>query len=255
MIDLAPATPVPRLFAVELRKTVDTLAGFWLLVATAVAVVGVAALTLVAGDHGDDPTFGLFFKRTIGMGSVVLPVLGILAVTSEWSQRTAITTFALVPRRERVIGAKLLAGGALALAFVALCLVASVGANALVPVLTGGDAHWNLAAAGVAAAVPYMVMWMLVGGAFGLLAMSSAPAIGAIFLIPLGLAWLGVAIPGAGDALRWIDLGSTGAELNAAHPAISGQDWAQLAAGVALWVFVPLALGFLRLHRQDVAFS
>ena len=36
------------------------------------------------------------------------------------------------------------------------------------------------------------------------------------------------------------------------HPAVSAQDWAYLAAGVAVWVIVPLALGFLRLRRREV---
>ena len=60
---------------------------------------------------------------------MLLPIVGLLLVTSEWSQRTALTTFTLVPERSRVIvAAKLLAGCALALAAVALCLaLAAVG--------------------------------------------------------------------------------------------------------------------------------
>ena len=37
---------------------------------------------------------------------ILLPVLGILLVTSEWSQRTAMVTFTLEPSRSRVIAAK-----------------------------------------------------------------------------------------------------------------------------------------------------
>ncbi len=37
---------------------------------------------------------------------VLLPVLGIMLVTSEWGQRTAMVTFALEPRRRRVVWAK-----------------------------------------------------------------------------------------------------------------------------------------------------
>jgi ABC-2 type transport system permease protein len=247
----APAPSPARLFAIELRKTIDTRAGFWLLVANALAAIGVAAITLAAHDH-QQPTFGLFFERTIGTGSIALPVLGILAITSEWSQRTAITTFALVPRRERVIAAKLLAGVALALAFVAVCLLTSLAATALVPVLTDGVARWDIAGAGVAAAVTFTVMWMLAGAALGLLVMSSAPAIVLSFLIPTGIIGLNTALPDAHGVLDWIDLGTTGGELNAAHPAISAQDWAHLATGVALWVLIPLALGFVRLHRREV---
>lgn len=244
-----PAPSLWRLFAIELRKTIDTRAGFWLLVSSALAAIGVAAITLAAGDH---PTFGLFFVRTTGTGSIALPVLGILAITSEWSQRTAITTFALVPRRERVIVAKLLAGAALALAFVAVCLLTSLAATALVPVLTDGDARWDIAASGVAAAVTFTVMWMLAGAALGLLVMSSAPAIVLSFLIPTSIVGLSTALPGAHGVLDWIDLGSTSGELNAEHPALSAADWAHLAAGVATWVLIPLALGFVRLRRREV---
>ena len=64
-------------------------------------------------------------------------MLGILSITSEWSQRTALTTFALVPRRERVVAAKLAAVVLAALASVLASLaVAAVGT--LVARATGG---------------------------------------------------------------------------------------------------------------------
>ena len=47
----APGPPLSRLFAIELRKTVDTRAGFWLLVSSALAVLGVAAVTLAAASQ------------------------------------------------------------------------------------------------------------------------------------------------------------------------------------------------------------
>jgi ABC-2 type transport system permease protein len=250
----APAPSLPRLFAIELRKTVDTRAGFWLLVSSALAVIGVASITLAAGSQ-HPVTFGLLLERTVGTTSIALPILGILAITSEWSQRTAVTTFALAPRRERVIAAKLLAGAAVALAAVAVCVLTSLAANALVPVLTDAGARWDVAAGGLAAAVPFGVMWMLAGAALGLLVMSSAPAIVLSFLVPTGIVGLSTALPGAHGVLDWIDLGTTGGELNAAHPAISAHDWAHLAAGVALWVLVPLAIGFARLRRRDVPSS
>ncbi len=250
----APALSMPRLFAIELRKTVDTRAGFWVLVSSALAAIGVAAVTLAAGSQ-HPVTFGLLLERTVGTTSIALPILGILSITSEWSQGTAVTTFALVPRRERVIAAKLLACAAVALASVAVCELTSLAANALVPVLTDAHARWDIAAGGLAAAFPFGVMWMLAGAAIGLLVMSSAPAIVLSFLIPTGIVGLAAAIPDADHVLRWIDLGTTGGELNAAHPSISGQDWAHLAGGVVLWVLVPLAIGFVRLRRRDVASS
>ena len=38
--------------------------------------------------------------------NILLPVLGIMSVTSEWSQRTAMVTFTLEPSRSRFLAAK-----------------------------------------------------------------------------------------------------------------------------------------------------
>jgi ABC-type transport system involved in multi-copper enzyme maturation permease subunit len=250
----APGPSLARLFAIELRKTVDTRAGFWLLAASVLLAVAAAVLTLAFGAAGEQ-VFGIFFERTVGTVGVLLPVLGILAVTSEWSQRTAVTTFALVPRRGRVIAAKLLAGLALALASVWVCLVTSLAATALAPVVGQGAGTWDVAVSGLASSVLFMAIWMVAGAALGLLLMSSPAAIVASSLIPIGIAGLANGIPGFEPTARWIDLGTAGGELNATHPAISGQEWAHLAAGVVVWVIVPLALGLLRLRRRDVATS
>ncbi len=51
---------------------------------------------------------------------LILPVVGIMAMTSEWTQRTALTTFTLSPRRIPVLFAKLVAAIALATAVVAV---------------------------------------------------------------------------------------------------------------------------------------
>ena len=49
----APAPTLPRLVAIELRKTVDTRAGFWLLAASALLAIVVVGLTLAFG-HATD---------------------------------------------------------------------------------------------------------------------------------------------------------------------------------------------------------
>ena len=41
--------------------------------------------------------------------TIILPMIAILSVTSEWSQRSGLTTFTLVPHRGRVILAKAIA--------------------------------------------------------------------------------------------------------------------------------------------------
>ena len=68
----------------------------------------------------DEPMqFGDFVGAAAFLTSFLLPVLGIMLVTTEWSQRTAMVTFALEPRRPLVIAAKALVGVLLTLATVA----------------------------------------------------------------------------------------------------------------------------------------
>ena len=51
--------------------------------------------------------------------AILLPVLGIMSATQEWSQRTGLTTFTLEPRRGRVVTAKVVAAALLGLIVIA----------------------------------------------------------------------------------------------------------------------------------------
>ena len=79
-----------------------------------------------------DHTFQSVLDAGLQPAAILLPVLGILAVTSEWSQRTGLITFVLVPVRSRVLGAKLIASLLLAVAMLAMS-VAVVAAGVFVP--------------------------------------------------------------------------------------------------------------------------
>ncbi len=97
--------PLTRIVAVELRKSFDTRSGFWLMASIGIlAVIATGATILFApSDELDYESFA----AAIGFPmAVVLPIIAALSVTSEWSQRTGLTTFTLEPRRGRVVGAK-----------------------------------------------------------------------------------------------------------------------------------------------------
>jgi ABC-2 type transport system permease protein len=99
---MTAGTPLPRLALVEGRKMLDTRAGRWFLAVTGLLAVTVALAAQLSADQAQ-LIDGL---RSVGASvATITPVLGILLVSSEWSQRTALITFALVPRRERVIAA------------------------------------------------------------------------------------------------------------------------------------------------------
>ena len=66
----------------------------------------------------------------------LLPIALILAMTAEWSQRTALSTFTLEPRRGRVLAAKILAG--LILAVIGGCLAFGIAQAGLAVAVAAG---------------------------------------------------------------------------------------------------------------------
>ena len=149
-----------RLVAVELRKMVNTRAGFWLQLATVAITVLVVIVACVVGDAAD-----LTFQSVLNVGlqpaAILLPVVGILLVTSEWSQRTGMITFALVPVRSRVLGAKLIASLVLAVAMLVMS-VAVVAAGVLVA-SPGVDGTWSDAAPLIGQSAVYLTAGMITG--------------------------------------------------------------------------------------------
>ncbi len=235
-----------RLTVVELRKMIDTRAGFWLLLATAALTVAVAvAACLVLGDR--DSNLLTFLAVIVQPASILMPIVGILLVTSEWSQRTAMITFALVPQRSRVLIAKLLAGLALAVAAFALCIAVALLATAVAG--ADGDSTWSLPAALIGQAAFAVVVSVLAGIAFGAVLLASAPAIVLYFVLPTAWAALG-SIPALEGAARWLDQSRTMAPLF--EEALSATQWGRLATSLALWLVLPIAVGFWRFARSDV---
>jgi ABC-2 type transport system permease protein len=236
-----------RLVAVELRKMVNTRAGFWLQVATVAISVIAVILRSVVGDAADH-TFGAVLNVAVKPAAVLLPVAGILLVTSEWSQRTGMITFAMVPVRSRVLGAKLVASLVLALAM----LVMSVGvvAAGVFVASPGVDGTWSDVAPLVGQSAVYLTGGMLTGVAFGAILLASAPAVVALFAVPI--AWTAVAsLSFFADAAPWLDtrlaLGPMPQEV------LSATQWAHAGTALALWMLLPLLIGIWRITRREVA--
>lgn len=239
--------PLPRLVGVELRKMTDTRSGRWLLgvivLVTALVVVG---FWLVAEDR--DRTFVNFASVTVLPQSVLLPVLGILLVTSEWTQRTALITFTLVPHRERVVAAKTLAAVILGLAVVAMAL--AVGS--LATALGGAPGAWDgVGAEEVGNLVLVQLLAVLQGVAFGLLLLSSAGAIAAFFVLPVVLNVVVSIWERARDVQPWIDLAYAQEPLFGGA-ALTGEQWAHLGTTTLLWVALPFVAGVWRILRAEV---
>jgi ABC-type transport system involved in multi-copper enzyme maturation permease subunit len=257
-IDVTGTAPTPflRLVRVELRKAWDTRAGFWLLMSTALlcAIVMVIQTAIGVTQENVFLTYNSFLTSTNFSIAILLPVIGIMLLTSEWSQRTAMVSFSLEPRRPRVIVAKLAVGLALAVAAVAIALVLAVLCNAVYGALSDDPTRWNATLAQTSAFVLLQVLGMLTGFAFAALLLNTPAAIVIYmvysFVLP-GLFELGAQLLDWFDSIRpWIDFNYAQGPLVNAN--MTGQDWAYFAVSGVIWLVVPLAIGVWRVLRAEV---
>jgi ABC-type transport system involved in multi-copper enzyme maturation permease subunit len=242
-----PRIPLARLVKVELRKMVDTRAGLWLIIAIG-AITLLAVVLFGLNAEPEDRTFNSFMGFTGTPQGILLPVLGILLVTSEWSQRTAMVTFTLTPHRTRVLAAKFLAALALGLAAIVLAVV--VGALATL-VFGPADGFSGVGLDDFAKFGLLQTSGVLQGLAFGLLFLSSATAIVAYFVVPIAFSVVANAWGGLADKAAWVDLGTAQGPLFAGDN-LSGQQWSQLAVATVIWVVLPFVVGLVRVLRAEV---
>jgi len=246
-------TPFRRIVRVELRKMFDTRSGFWLMASIVLLSVIATGATIVFVDS-EDLTFEMFAAAVGSPMSVVLPIIAILAVSSEWSQRTALTTFTLVPQRGRVLAAKALV--TVVIGAVAMAVAGAVGAvgNLAATAVAGVDPTWNISVVEFAQIVLANELGMLVGLMLGIVVRSSPGAIVAYFVYALVL-------PGVSSALAstqswwaengpWFDFRWASTALF--DDGMTGQMWAQLGTSAVPWLIIPLLLGTRALLRSEV---
>jgi ABC-2 type transport system permease protein len=250
------AQPIPttRLVKVELRKMFNTRSGFWMLISIGVlSVIATGAVIIFAPDSA--VTYESF-SRAIGLPmSVILPMIAILAVTSEWSQRSGLTTFTLVPSRGHVIGAKAIATLLVGLGSMAVAFAVGALGNVAGSALAGVDTVWDISLS----MVPQMVLGDLVGMAIGftlgvVLRNSAAAIVGYFvvsFVMPGVLVLLAQVRSWFEDLQPWIDWNYTQVELfdGATN---TGKEWAMLGSTTMIWIVIPLVVGLLFLRRSEV---
>jgi ABC-2 type transport system permease protein len=235
-----------RLTAVELRKMTDTRAGFWLVLATAALSAVAVAILGFAGD-ADDHALRDMLSVAMAPVVVLLPVVGILVVSSEWSQRTSLLTFTLVPHRSRVLAAKLAAGIVLSLAMLQIGLAIALLGTAIAD--SGVAGTWSLPPWMIGQTTIYVVTAMISGIAFGAMLLSSAPAIVLYFVLPL--AWTAVgSLAFLEGAARWLDSARSLSPMT--EELMSSTQWARAGTTLAVWMLLPLLIGLWRVTRGDV---
>jgi len=246
--------PFGRILWVELTKMFNTRSGFWLTASIGITAVLATGSVILFGSESA-MTYDNF-GAAIGVPMVIiLPVIAILSVTSEWSQRSGLTTFTLVPKRGEVIWAKLLISVALG----AVSIVAALGIGAVGNLVGAGiagidpvwDISWNQASSLVAA----NVLGLLFGFMLGVLIRNSAAAIVGYFVYNFVLAGLTAVLAENQEWFRdlqaWVDFKYTQGMLFEGWP-VGGEAWAQLGVTAAAWVVLPLVVGLVLVRRSEV---
>ncbi|MEP7330574.1 MAG: ABC transporter permease [Terracoccus sp.] len=241
--------PFLRLVRVELRKMVDTRAGRWLLIGIAAITLAVVATVLIVSEP-QDLTMSTFLAATTGPQALLLPLLGVMAVTSEWGQRTALVTFSLEPRRLRVLLAKLVGSLVLGVIAIAVAFAFAALATGLGGLLRGGPGDWQLSWPTVGGVILAQLLVVAQGVGFGLLFANTATAIVAYLVLPMAWGLAGTMVSSLATVAAWLNLSQVTVPL--VEDQMTGQHWAQLLTAIALWVFLPLAAGTWRLVRREV---
>jgi len=259
-IEAAPARrivrPIPttRLVKIELRKMFNTRSGFWMLVSIGVlSVIATGAVLIFAPDS---EIAYENFAAAIGFPmSVILPMIAILGVTSEWSQRSGLTTFTLVPSRGRVIGAKAFATFVVGVVSMAVAFTVGAVGNLLGSTIMGLDTVWDVSLAAAAQILLGNLVGMAIGFTLGVVLRNSAAAIVGYFVVSLVLpgilALLAQVRSWFADLQPWIDWNYTQVTLFEGITN-TGEEWAMLASTTGIWIALPLVIGLLFLRRSEV---
>jgi ABC-2 type transport system permease protein len=251
----AETRPIPtsRLVLIELRKMFDTRSGFWLMASIGIsAVVATGAVILFAPDKEISyATFAAAFGFPM---AIILPVIAILAVTSEWSQRSGLSTFTLVPRRGRVIAAKAVAAVSVGALSIPLALAIGAVGNLVGSALAGTEVVWDISFVNALTIVLANVLGLLVGFTLGVLLRSSAAAIVTYFVYSLVLPTLAGLLAASQawfrDLQPWVDFNFSQSRLF--EDGLPAEQWGQLAVSGTLWLLLPLAVGLVLTLRSEV---
>jgi len=210
-------------------------------------IIGVVTL-FVAASSPDATALRNEFEMMTAPMAFLLPVMAILLVTSEWSQRSALATFTMEPRRARVIEAKLIVA-------IAASIIAVVIAFVLAAVFTGiggliysdpQAGSWSISGGALAAGVLNILLGVLVGFAFAALLLNTPAAIVTYFIIPMALGIVGELVPWTRDHLiDWIQAPSLPSD-----PV--GADWGHLVVSTLIWFAVPMFFGVNRIMRSEI---
>jgi len=249
-----PHVPMSRLARVEFRKALDTRAGRWVAISVVALVLVVEVIyAFAAADNEKD--YETFLSIAGGVLSYFMPIIIIMLVTSEASQRNGLVTFTLEPRRPRVVVAKFIAGVVLAAAVMVMAAAMAV-LGTLLGTVTGGSPSWSVD--GHLLFNGFFLsnlIGVFIGFAIGMLLMNTPAAIVGYFayslILPIAVGILGSLSQGFEDAAPWFEFNTAQTPLFMGDYTPTGEQWAQIVVSGIIWLVIPLALGIVRLLRME----
>jgi len=247
--------PLSRLTQVELRKMFDTRSGFWLMAGIVIAALVAAGAVIAFGREGE-LTYSTFAKIIRIPIAVILPMIAILSITGEWSQRSGLTTFTLVPHRGRVILAKAISS--VAVGVVSMLLVFAIGAlgNVVGSAVTGAPLVWDVSLTLGLYFVLGNVLSLLIGFMLGVLIRASSGAIVAYFvysgLLPTLFGFLATSQGWFRELQPWVDVQYAQSVLFVFGAPLTGEQWANIGVTGVIWLVVPLVVGVRLAVRSEV---
>ncbi len=245
-----------NLVKAESRKYVNTRAALVLsiLTAAALALATIGAIAtypeLIKAATGTDLLF-----LPLAVTSILTAVIVILPVTSEWTQRGALTTFVVEPRRERVVAAKALVSLGVTLAVWMACQLSWVVFNAAGAAVHGLEASWEFHWVRWFEFIGVFLLDVTVAFTLALLLRNTALTVAVFLAGPVTVGALSQFGELAAKITAWIRTPGTSLQtiLSAQK---DGQTpdatlWGQFTVGVVVWIVVPLAIGLWLNCRAD----
>ena len=245
--------PLTRVVRVELRKMFDTRSGFWLI--ASIAITGLLATVATVAFAPDDQLTYYTFAKAIGYPiTIILPMVALLSITSEWSQRSGLTTFTYVSSRRRVVGAKTVSAVTVAIASMLFAFVAGAIGNVVGSAIAGVPTIWDLTLGHALTIVLGNLVSLSIGTMLGMVLRSSAGGLVMYFvlvlLVPNLSALLATSQDWYHDLQPWVDLPYAQSFLFEGME--TGLQWAHVITAVTLWIVLPGIYGLRRVMRSEV---
>jgi ABC-2 type transport system permease protein len=245
--------PLSRVVRVELRKMFDTRSGFWLI--ASIGITGlIATIATVAFAPDADLTYYNFAAAVGFPMTVILPMIALLSITSEWSQRSGLTTFTYVPSRGRVVWAKTLSSVIVAVASMLFAFAVGAVGNVVGSTIAGTSTVWDLSVGHALTIVLGNLISLSIGVMLGMLLRSSAGGLVVYFVLVLVVPNLSSLLATSQDWYHdlqpWVDLPfAQGYLFEGMH---TGAQWAHVATSFGLWIVIPGFFGLRRVMRSEV---